>query len=149
MRRRHACLLACRVHVTVRMHSGGGGGRGTRIMETPPSSSSGYLQHIPLSLRSSAGGKSPSSWSHHLQLFSAALQSRPPRPAPGPGVVATATQKCLVWARPPLPSRPSLLIGCSFFGCCTCYLSRSIVCPHSFQKAIAAVVHCALVVRRA
>ena len=52
-------------------------------METPPSSSSGYLQHIPPSFRSSAGGKSPSSWSHHLQLFSAALQSRPPRPGPG------------------------------------------------------------------
>ena len=47
-----ACLprVARRVHVTVRMHSGGGGGRGTRIMETPPSSSSGYLQHIPPSL---------------------------------------------------------------------------------------------------
>ena len=144
MRRRHACLRR-RVHVTVRMHSGGG--RGTRIMETPPSSSSGYLQHIPPSLcwrkKSLVMVASPSA------LFCSAAVS-PGAPGPVPGVVATATQKCLDWARPPLPSvRPSLLIGCSFFGCCTCYLSRSIVCPHSFQRAIAAVVHCALVVRRA
>ena len=97
-------------------------------METPPSSSSGYLQHIPPSLRwrkkSLVMVASPSA------LFCSAAVS-PGAPGPVPGVVATATQKCLDWARPPLPSVHP----------CSSVAAFSVVVPVIYHDPLCARIH--------